>query len=496
MQRHFKCCKHREFLNYCCIECCSIFHPSCLERLPQVVRLNGYKIFCSEDCQNKASDLDNKWKSFKEEIEALQKELYQKDRYIERLKSDTGMYTEVVLDAEKILSVKLENLNKKNTSLEAELKVYKNNEKEIKSRLTFLNEANVNLEEKIRELIDLKTGLTVSLETLEKENVEYFKEIRDLCQNLAKFSGAGKEVEELRRTAECVLTSIGVLGSEKHQYGYETNTLQDEIDRTDLHVTGTSERIQRATEVEQLPIDRPNDDLLPSTQDNRETNKIKKMLILCDEAGRGLRKALHESFKKDYQVQCIIKPGASYIEVVTNIEQFVKHYNKNDCVIILAGSSEFQQKKLPRVREIWQKIKYCTHTNLIFLSHPDIQKFVISDKIDKFYNKFHFFIDKVNWVSEGVISFLNYFDNGKKKWGLVSELILNNLNPNKGLVKNLLFVPLTNSGQLKKVNIEQHNTTALTELLDIPVQDINDTQSLSADNRSFLESTMTIQLSL
>lgn len=75
-------------------------------------------------------------------------------------------------------------------------------------------------------------------------------------------------------------------------------------------------------------------------------------------------------------------------------------------------------------------------------------------------------------------------------------MILNNLNPNKGLVKNLLFVPLTNSGQLKKVNIEQHNTTALTELLDIPVQDINDTQSLSADNRSFLESTMTIQLSL
>lgn len=500
MQRHFKCCKLKEFSNYCCIECSSIFHPSCLERLPQVVRLNGYRIFCSEECQKQASELENKEEAFKEEIETLQKELYQKDRYIERLKRNSKIYEEVALDAENNLTVKLENLNKKNTSLEAELKIYKNNENEIKSRLAFLNEANINLEEKIRELSDVKTSLTVSLETLDKENVEYFKEIKDLRHKLDNFSigSAKEELEELQKTTECMLTSIRVLESEKHQYGCEIKSLQDEVDRlTALHITKTSKQTQHTTEVDQIPVDKANDVTLPSTQDNRGTKKMNKMLILCDEAGRGLRKALYESFNKDYQVQCIIKPGASFMEVVTNIEQLVKYYNKNDCVIVLAGSYEFERTKLPKVREIWQKIKYCTHTNLIFLPHPAVQKFVFSEKIYKFYNRFHFFIDKVNWVSEGAISFLNYFDSGRNKWGLIPEMILNSLNSNKGLVKNLLFVPLINSGQeLEKASNEQENTTTLTNLLENPVQNINDAQSLSTDNnQSFLDSTMTIHLS-
>ena len=80
----FKCCQNKTFSNFCCIVCLNIFHPSCLERKPDWKQVEGYKIFCSLQCENLGDSL--------KQMTKLRKELDSKNKELEILKHKYADY--------------------------------------------------------------------------------------------------------------------------------------------------------------------------------------------------------------------------------------------------------------------------------------------------------------------------------------------------------------------------------------------------------------------
>lgn len=107
MNRNFKCCKNKDFSNFICVACNSVFHPSCMERMTDIVKVSGFRILCSESCQNIFNEKDHMEDEKSEKIDALVKELKEKDTYIKRLKRNSQTFENDVTEAEKSFHVLL-----------------------------------------------------------------------------------------------------------------------------------------------------------------------------------------------------------------------------------------------------------------------------------------------------------------------------------------------------------------------------------------------------
>ncbi|CAG9761200.1 unnamed protein product [Ceutorhynchus assimilis] len=312
-----------------------------MERSQHIIKLGGYhRIFCSSACQENANKHEDELSTLQEKIESLEKKIREKDKYLERLKRNSQVFEEEVSNAEKTLVLQLKKLNKRNTALEEEIKEIKGSKEKINAELESARDAKQVLEVKIKELTALNRDMVVTIETLEKDNQAYLKETKEIQLKLLSIQIVNNveqqsyetDMDEVRKMSESMLTSIKVLESENQQYSCEINRLEDII-----------RKLKSANAKPE------NNSHIPySKQVLRKEDKRKKILILCDEAGRGLNGLLEKKFKQDYCVQCIIKPGAPYVDVIHNMEQLVKDFTKSDCVIVLAGSNEFQQGMLAR----------------------------------------------------------------------------------------------------------------------------------------------------
>lgn len=166
----------------------------------------------------------------------------------------------------------------------------------------------------------------------------------------------------------------------------------------------------------------------------------------------------------------IIKPGASYVEVIGGVELLVKDFTKRDLVIVLAGTGEFQQGKIPKVRAIWDRIRYCTHTNLIFLCPPVVGRF--AGKMYSFFQRFESFIDRVNRVSDGQVLLLrNARDARGNLWRRRTVgLVVASLDLIKhGVTGNLIFVPTVDGNELFR-NASEHENSDITETIEESVR--------------------------
>lgn len=82
----FKCCQNKNFSNYCCVSCLNIFHPSCLERKTEWKIVDGYKIYCSEQCKTeKENQIDSN--QLNDQLIRLKAEYEVKCKEIEALKA-------------------------------------------------------------------------------------------------------------------------------------------------------------------------------------------------------------------------------------------------------------------------------------------------------------------------------------------------------------------------------------------------------------------------
>lgn len=96
---------------------------------------------------------------------------------------------------------------------------------------------------------------------------------------------------------------------------------------------------------------------------NNNTCK-RRVLLLADETGRGLRNILQKRLGEAYQVTSVLKPYASLVHVLSNSHIQCQNFTKLDYVIILAGSHDKDLIKFQS--SLYYYLNVLTDTNILF----------------------------------------------------------------------------------------------------------------------------------
>ena len=101
-------------------------------------------------------------------------------------------------------------------------------------------------------------------------------------------------------------------------------------------------------------------------------NIIKVYLILSNDLGYNINAILRKkSDLRNFQVESVIKPEATFQQVVENFDHLTKNFSTNDHVVILAGSNNFNKRnKYPLFRDLYDKIKLCARINSTIATVP------------------------------------------------------------------------------------------------------------------------------
>lgn len=178
-----------------------------------------------------------------------------------------------------------------------------------------------------------------------------------------------------------------------------------------------------------------------------DKSKKNKILILSDQNNISwqMRKLLD---LQQYEIMSIKNPGALLCQIIENIESLTKNYTLQDFVIIIGGANDIKNRRTPLFRSICNKLKMCSHTNILFVSVPYVEKNQnINRHIYKFNTKLSDFLHKFNNYTEGVIKYIESNNDHSKKFhkDLVATQILHAISLTKNVTKNLKFIKISDS---------------------------------------------------
>lgn len=102
--------------------------------------------------------------------------------------------------------------------------------------------------------------------------------------------------------------------------------------------------------------------------DERQTSghegDLRKVFLLADETGRGLRNILAAKLGKHYEVTSVLKPYASLCKIVDKHVEYCKDFTKRDYVIILAGTHDIDLTRFQSY--LHYTVNVLSHTNVLF----------------------------------------------------------------------------------------------------------------------------------
>lgn len=386
----FKCCKGKEFSNFCCVICTEIFHPSCLERKPNSVKIQDHKIYCSLECKNKSILNLEMEKNLTEEINKLKGELKDKNSYIKRLKRGSQDTQNPTQEADKQSQIKIKAHKDKIEKLQEELakfeEINKGRIRELKEHKDIIK----NLKLELADVNKICREMVTSIKTLEEE--------RDL---LAQMMEHRKERPEA-----------------------QSREVQCDLLQTVKNKTETYSKTMNTNEV-------PNN-----------TSK-KRLLILCDQNGYNLGNHLNNKLS-NYSIETIVKPYASLDHIIENINILTQTFTKNDRVLIYAGFQSLidGNDRCVLLKKIYSKLRYCSHTNLIFLSVPylkyESEKNVLIYNLNYYLNDCLLTLDR---YAEGLFTFIDINKNNYPiKKSDIAKLIKYNIDMGKKQNQNLTFI--------------------------------------------------------
>lgn len=184
-----------------------------------------------------------------------------------------------------------------------------------------------------------------------------------------------------------------------------------------------------------------------------------------------------------YEIITFKKPGALLNQVMENVELITKHFNLEDYVIITGGSNDIDLKKIPSFRGICNKLKLCTHTNILFTSIPYSVSDLSKNKyIFKYNAKLNDFLNKFNKCTEGRVHYVEINNPNTKPMDskLVASNIKNILNT-KCINKTLKFINTSN----ENISIPSDRSTKPNKFLNLePVNNLS--LSVELNNSNFL----------
>lgn len=113
------------------------------------------------------------------------------------------------------------------------------------------------------------------------------------------------------------------------------------------------------------------DDITPEPASKpKNSHKKNKILILSDKTLGNLREKLTYALEEKFSITAIIKPNASFENIVEDIENLSKDFSKNDYIIVQGGLVN-AKRGVGIARNVFPAINNaCSRTNLLFISLP------------------------------------------------------------------------------------------------------------------------------
>lgn len=206
MKAKYSCCKDKDLSGFYCIVCFGVFHPSCLDRRKNVVKLGSHKIYCSGSCQEKHMDGELEAGNLREDIQGLKEEIEGREKYIQRLQRQSRDFEDEVLHTEQKYIDKLKELNDTIQRRNKELEEFRSKISILEKEVDTMGSLKTKLEGDIRDLNNINKDMISTIKTLEVEKDSYQKEVKLLrvawdqnksqyrSKNVAKRSVGGNAV--------------------------------------------------------------------------------------------------------------------------------------------------------------------------------------------------------------------------------------------------------------------------------------------------------------
>lgn len=113
--------------------------------------------------------------------------------------------------------------------------------------------------------------------------------------------------------------------------------------------------------------------------------KRPNILIIGDSHARGGTQYLQRFFKETYSVMTVVKPNASLLNVVGDIQSWTKDFDKSDFVLIMGGTNDILNNRVFPKRKLNDIVNGIVHTNVMFLSVPYLRdKYELDDFVYNF----------------------------------------------------------------------------------------------------------------
>lgn len=379
--------------------CNNVFHKSCLHRFKnQITFVKENKIICCNDLKDTSYKSGGEESILEKTIHELTDDAVFKTQYINKLKSEHEIFVRDALMAEEEMNELIKNkdelIKQLNKKLEILSKKYMRDNETTKTIATQTENQVINL-------------------SVANSN-KYTRGVEDKYSTSGKYGTNNLTSKIKTHSGNCELTEIsntktGVSYVEP-KTNVKTNLTQNKKTNTDIQTVSPSN---------------------------------KRVLILSDDIGRNVNKILSNNLKNEnYYIESILKPGATFQQVVENIDTATRSYTSQDNIIILAGSNNFNKvKRYPLFKDIWDTVKKCSHLNITVATVPYSNNYRLNKFINKFNNKLIAFISKIDNYVPGKISLLNLgnsFSFNLKKNVICHEIL--KIIRYKNNIKNLTFI--------------------------------------------------------
>lgn len=154
-----------------------------------------------------------------------------------------------------------------------------------------------------------------------------------------------------------------------------------------------------------------------------------------DETAKGMNSSLSRVLTT-HHIESVLKPGARLNSVMESLDKLTQSFDLSDYVIIKAGSNDFRNGKPPSFKAILNKLRQCTHTNIIFFSVREQGRYL--KQIQKFNDCLQRFVHRYDSCCEGSVFYVEpdtkYTHGNNECIGAIVNLM------NSKRSKNLVFI--------------------------------------------------------
>lgn len=195
---------------------------------------------------------------------------------------------------------------------------------DLKIKITDLEAKLLIAENEIENLVMENSGLKKKITAYEKKT----EQLTRICQSTPvreRFRKERKSINKNELDYSCSENTMDDLSSLPIMESNEDESLTNK----------TNTRNEETSDITMIP-----EEVRGNSNNITTLPPLKKVLLLCDQYGKGVRSSLQKLLGNDFQVTAVIKPNAQLNQILANCKEICKDFTKSDYIIIMAGSND------------------------------------------------------------------------------------------------------------------------------------------------------------